>query len=411
MTILERGEKTAKKVVFFAFLFAFLKGTIAFISGSVVLLSDTLHSIGDVFEMFFVWLGFKISQRKPTERFPYGFYKVENIVSFLISFLILYAGFEIAKESYLRIFTAYELKIPQIALGIAILDAICIFLLGQYQEKIGREINSQSLIISGREAKLHLFSSLIVMVGILSSFFKIPKVEGIAGILLSLLVFKIGVEGLKNSIFALMDVSPSEEIEEKVKNILASISQIEGFSDLRLRKSGPFIFGEVKIKVKKFLEAERIHEISDEIEKKIKEKIPQLDSFLIHPEPLERLEKIVIVPVKTKEDFNSQISDHFARASFFAILKVKKNEIKSLKFKENPFKEKEIRAGLAVTKYLLEEKPDVLITKEIGPISFHSLRNNLIEVYQAEDGNFQQVVDNFLKGKLIRLKQPTRKKE
>ena len=409
--ILKKGQVSAAKVTFAVLLFAILKGIFGFLSSSVALLSDALHSLADTFEGFFVWLGFKISQRKPTEKFPYGFYKAESIAAFFISFLIIWAGFEILKESFRRVFIFQPLKIPQIAAIIAVLDAIFLFLLGKYALKIGKEINSQSLINQGKELKLHIISSSIVIVGIFSSFLGIPRIEGIVGILLSLLVFKVGIESLKDSIFALMDVSPSKEIEEKIKEILKSFPNVEGFSNLKLRKSGPFIFGEVKIKVKKFLKIERIHEVSDEIEKKIKGKIPQIDSFLIYPEPLEKLEKTVIVPVKEKNDFSSQIDDHFARAEFFAILKIRKNEIKSLKFIENPFKEKEIRTGLATSKYLLKEKPDVLITKEIGPISFHTLRDNLIRVYKAVDGNLRQIVDNFLKDKLIRLKQPTRKKE
>lgn len=409
--ILKTGEKTAKKVAVIVFLFATAKVLAGFFSGSVALLSDAIHSIGDVVEILFIWLGFKISQRKPTEKFPYGFYKVENIIALIVSFLILYAGFEIAKESYQRMFTFYDLKIPQIAIMVATLDAICIYFLGKYEEKIGQKINSQSLIAAGRESKLHIISSSMVVVAIFSSYFGISRVEGIVGILLSLFIFKVGIESAKDSIYSLIDVSPSKAVEKKVKNILKSIPQVKGFSDLRLRKSGPFIFGEVKIRVKKFLEIKRVHEIADEIEEKVKTQVPQLDSFLIHAEPFKKLEQKIIIPVKEKKEFSSQIDEYFGRAEFFAILKIKKDKITSLEFKENPFKEKEIRAGLAVTRYLLEEKPDVLITKEIGPISFHTLRDNLVEVYKTERGEINQIIRDFLENKLTKLKAPSRKKE
>ena len=409
--ILQKGKNAAKKVALAVAFFAIIKGLVGFISGSIALLSDAFHSIGDLFEIFFVWLGFKISERKPTEKFPYGFYKAENIVALIVSALILYVGFEIARESYQKIFTTYSLKIPYIALVVAILDAIAIYFLGKYEERVGKEINSQSLIADGKESKLHIFSSSLVVLGIAFSHFGITRVEGIVGILISLFVFKVGLESLKDAVYSLMDVSPSLEVEEKIKNVLNSISQVEDFSDLRLRKSGPFIFGEVKVRVKKFLEVQRAHEISDKIEKKIKDKIPQLDSFSIHIEPVEKLKKKIIIPIKEKKGLESLIDKRFGRADFFAILRTKRDKIEKLEFKENPFKRKKIRVGLSIARFLLKESPDVLITKEIGPISLYTLRDNLVSVYKTEKGTIKQIMDNFFKKGLIKLEKPTKKKE
>ena len=409
--ILKIGENTAKNVSIIVFLLAGLKALVGFISGSIVLLSDALHSVADAFEILFIWLGFKISQRKPTEKFPYGFYKAESISALVVSLLILFAGYQIAQESYERIFSSYDLKLPQIAIAVAILDAILMYLLGRYELKIGKKINSQSLIADGKESKLHIISSSLVVLGILSSYFGFLGIEGIAGLLLSLFIFKIGIESTRDSVFSLMDVSPSKEIEKEIKTILESVESVKDFSGLRLRKSGPFIFGEVSIKIKKFVAVERAHEISDKIEKDVKAKVPQIDSFTIHMEPFSPFEQKIIIPVKEKNNLDSQIDERFARAEFFAILSVKKDRIESFEFKENIFKEKEIRVGLAVAKYLLEEKPDVLIARQIGPISFHTLRDNLIEVYKAEQGTIKQIMEEFLENKLTKLEKPTKEKE
>jgi cation diffusion facilitator family transporter len=409
--ILKIGENAARNVSIIVFLLAGLKALVGFISGSIVLLSDALHSLADAFEILFVWLGFKVSQRKPTEKFNYGFYKAESISALVVSFLILFAGYQIAQKSYEMIFSSYDLKLPQIAVAVTILDAILMYLLGRYELKIGKKINSQSLIADGRESKLHIISSSLVVLGILSSYFGFLGIEGIAGLLLSLFIFKIGIESTRDSVFSLMDVSPSKEIEKEIKAILESVESVKDFSGLRLRKSGPFIFGEVNIKIKKFVAVERAHEITDKIEKKIKDTVSQIDSFAIHVEPFIPLEQKIIIPVREKNDLNSYIDKRFARTGLFAILRVKGDKIESLQFKENPFREKELRAGLAVTKYLLELEPDVLIIKQIGPISFHALRDNLIEVYKAEEGTIEDIIRDFSDNKLIKLDKPTKEKE
>ena len=409
--ILKIGENTAKNVSIIVFLLAGLKVLIGFISGSIVLLSDALHSVADAFEILFIWLGFKISQRKPTKKFHYGFYKAENISALVVSILILFAGYQIAQKSYEMIFSSYDLKLPQIAITAAILDAIIMYLLGRYELKIGKKINSQSLIADGRESKLHIISSSLVVLGILSSYFGFLGIEGIAGLLLSLFIFKIGIESTRDSVFSLMDVSPSKEIEKEIKAILESMESVKDFSGLRLRKSGPFIFGEVNVKIKKFVAVERAHEITDKIEKKIKDTVSQIDSFAIHVEPFIPLEQKIIIPAREKNNLDSHIDKRFARTELFAILRVKGDKIESLQFKENPFKDKELRAGLAVTKYLLELEPDVLIIRQIGPISFHALRDNLIEVYKVEEGTIKEIIRDFSNNKLIKLDKPTKEKD
>jgi len=408
--IFEKGQKTTMRVALATILFAVTKGVVGVLSGSVVLAADAIHSFADSFSTILAWFGLRIARKKPTEKFQYGYYKAENITALVISGLIFYAAFEIIRASWGKISATPKLTIPFVAIGVSILDAIVMFNLGSWEVKVGREINSQSLIADGSESRMHIFSSSVVLIGLLASYFNVPYIESIAGILISLFILQVGVKSAKDSLFALMDVSPSQEIEEKIKELLKSSSNLQSFENLKLRKSGPFIFGEVRAKIKKFVDVKRAYEIADEIEKKVKAKVPQMDSFLIYTEPAKKLEQKIIIPTKEKRGLDSQIDEYFARAKFFAILKIKKDKIESLEFEENPFREKEIRAGLAIVEYLLEEKLDVLITKEIGPISFHTLRDNLIEVYKTEKDTINQIIKDFLENKLIRLEEPTREK-
>lgn len=408
--IFEKGQKTTQKVAAATIFFAVAKGVAGVLAGSIVLVADSIHSFADSFSTILAWFGLKIAQKKPTEKFQYGYYKAENITALLISGLIFYAAFEIVKTSWEKIFTTPHLSIPFLAIGVSVLDALVMFNLGTWEVKIGKAINSQSLVADGSESRMHIFSSSLVLIGLVASYLNVPYIEGIAGVLISLFILQVGVKSAKDSLFALMDVSPSKEIEEKIKEILKSSSNLQSFENLKLRKSGPFIFGEVRAEIKKFINVERAHEIADEIEKKIKAKVPQMDSFLIHITPAKKLEQKIIIPTKEKKGLDSKISEHFARAKFFAILKIKKDKIESLEFEENPFKGKEIRAGLTTAKYLLEKKLDILITKEIGPISFHTLRDNLIEIYQVKAGILSEIIKNYFENKLIKLEEPTREK-
>lgn len=407
---LEKGEIVAKQAGLLVFVLAVAKAVIGFLSGSLVLISDAVHSASDLVSVFASWFGLKISQRKPDERFPYGYYKAENLATAVVSILILFAFWEIFAEGLGRLQTFSLIKLPLLALGISLLDALTLFIFGKYEIKIGKEINSRSLIAVGEENRTHLISSSAVFVGILAAYYQIPYVEGVVTIAISLLILKIGLSAGKDSVFALMDVSPSKEIEEKVVEAIESVPGIEEFFDLRLRKAGPFIFGETKVGIRKFVDVKRAHEIADNVEVKIKEKVPQIDSFTVHIEPFKSDFRHLVIPVKEKKGLSSPLIDHFGRAPYFLFVNLRQRKIKGYYFLQNPYKERPVRAGLATSKLIVNQRSDILITKEIGEISFHTLRDNLVDVYQAKGKTAQEVIDYFIKGELSQLQKATRKK-
>jgi cation diffusion facilitator family transporter len=407
---LKKGERTAGIATITLLLLALVEAVIGFLSGAVILIADALHNATDSLTNFASWFGLKISQKRPTEKFPYGYYKAESLTTLLVSGFILYAAFELLLEGYSKIFTLSEISMPFQAMFMALVSLIVSYLMAKYMKKVGKEINSQLLIANSQERATHVFSSIIIFAAILLIFYRIPYVEGIITIGFSLLIFKAGIFIVKDSIFALMDVSPSKDIEDEVKKIINSIAGVEDFKNLRLRKSGPFVFGEVTVKIRKHVNVERAHEIADSIENKIKKEVGEIDSFTIHVEPYESEELKLAIPVEISKGLNSEVSEHFGRANYFIFITVNKKEEKigSFYIKNNPYKEKSAKAGYFAADFIVKEKIDVLITKEIGGISFHTLRDNLVDIYKAKGKNVKEVVNNFIKDKLELLTEPTK---
>jgi divalent metal cation (Fe/Co/Zn/Cd) transporter len=93
-------EWRRKWVVFFSAIESLVESGIklgaALITGSIGLLADAIHSAADVAGSFMVWIGVRLATRK-FKRFPYGFYKIENLLALFIGFAILYGAYEIFK--------------------------------------------------------------------------------------------------------------------------------------------------------------------------------------------------------------------------------------------------------------------------------------------------------------------------
>ncbi len=85
-------------------------------------------------------------------------------------------------------------------------------------------------------------------------------------------------------------------------------------------------------------------------------------------------------------------------------------KIKSHYFKENEYKKKKVRAGLFfIQNIILKERVDGVITRQIGAISFHTLRDDLIDIYLAKKDTVEKNIDDFINDKLKRLTKPTKK--
>ncbi len=408
--VLKKGENAVVYSAITSLILTAIKLVGGILSNSAVLISDSLDSISDMISMVASWIGFKIAQRKPSKRFPYGYYKAESIASLFASLLILYGSYELVVMGYKRILSPISVM-SALSVVSAVVSSIISFSLSFYLNKVGKETNSQLLISTSKERMSDGFKSIVVLVAIVSSGFGIPYIEGITTIAISIMVLLFGLSSLKDSVLALMDINPDPSVEEKIESILSSYKDVKESGEIRLRKSGPFLFGEATIKVRRGIDVDRAHDISTSIEKEINKVLPQVNSFMIHIEPFLPNNYVVAVPVDTKNGANSLISDHFGRSKFFAICTVVDNNLKSTRIYSNPFFGKKIRAGLSVAKFVLSKKADIVITKEIGEISFNALKSNLVEVYLTDSNYVKDAIAMLTQGKLEKVENPTKSKD
>lgn len=408
ITQLKKGEKVARTALILEGFLAGSKAVAGYFSGSLLLLSDAVHSASDLMPIFASWLGLKIAQKEPDERFPYGYYKAENIASAVVSLLVFYAGFKVITSGITNLGQVSAVKIPFIAMAVSLADAVILFFFGNYEIKVAEEINSKSLMTMGKENRTHIFTSSTVFIGIFSSYLGIPYLEGIFTIGISFLIFEIAISSGKDALLALMDIGPSREVEQKIAEAVAAVPGIEEYYDLRLRRSGPFIFGETKVGIRKSVDVKRSHEISKAVQTAVKQKVPSVDSFTVHVEPYKTEYQHLVIPVKDKKNLDSKIAPKFGRAPYFLFINLKGKKIKSHYILENKHQDKKVRAGLAVAKMIVQKKSTAAVTKQMGEITFHFLRDNLFDIYQTEADTVKNAIEKFKGEELELLIKPTK---
>jgi cation diffusion facilitator family transporter len=235
---LKLGVKTSRNATLALVFLAFLKGTVGFYSGSTVLFADAVHTSLDIFATLAVWVGLKISLRSSGKNFPYGYYKAENIVALFVSLLILLSGVELLREGFTGVKVTSELEFQVLTLATAAFSVLALYTLSIYKRNVGTRINSQALIADAAHSYVDVFSSMVVVVSVIGSMFGISGLDSLGVIVISLLIFKMGIENAKDAVLILMDAWLDEEASERIKKNICEFPGVISLEDLKLRKSG-----------------------------------------------------------------------------------------------------------------------------------------------------------------------------
>ena len=394
--VLKKGEKVSRNASITSALLSAVKGVTGWYTGSVALMADAVNSFSDIFASLAVYFGLKFSQKEATKKFPYGYYKAETLASLIVSAVIILAGVEILLESVRSFFNPQEITMASYALAVVLVSAFIYVLLARLKVKVGKEIGSPALISDGKHSLVDTASSGLVFCGIFFSYAGYPWLESIAGVAVSLLVMKMGVELGRYAILVLLDACIKPELLEKSREIAETVSGVEGVHSVKLRRSGPFAFGEMHIETKGTLTVNEAHTISERVEKKIKEEIPEIDSIAVHIEPREGPLKVsrVAVPVKENNKFQSTLSSHVGKAPLFFIGTVEEGEITAWEIVENPAALLEKKRGVKAAEFLAEKNTDILVTEEIGKGSHYTLEAEQIKVKKPEGKTLKDIVLN-----------------
>ncbi len=397
MAQIDRDKKAALVSILVTAFLVIIKYSVGILSGSIALIADAIHSFTDVVSSIGVFIGLKISSRKPTETFPYGFYKAENIVSLFLALAIFYAGYEIVLTSVEKFEEVVLTNVPA-AILVAVASLVLTLLLSSYKLKVGRELNSPSMTADGKHTRADVYASAVVLLGILGNYLGFYSLDQIAGILISVFIFKSGYGILKDSIKVLLDASIDYESLHRIREIASEVHGVRKIHSLKARGSGKFIFVELEIETN-LRDLERAHLLSDKIEENIKSELKNVDKVIIHIEPVEKEFIRYAVPCTENDGKRSKVSRHFGEAGYFCIfdIKTEDKDLTDMRFIKNPFVALEKRKGLKVAELLVPHKIDKLITKEsiAKKSAFYVLEDACVEFEVTDVDTLGEIIEKL----------------
>jgi cation diffusion facilitator family transporter len=358
------------------------------ISGSLALEADAIHSFVDVLASVALILGIRLSSRK-SRSFPYGLYKVENIVSVVIAFLVFFTAFEIAAEAVSGTGAGLT-STGWVILPVAALVSVP-YLLGTYEVRVGKACNSPSLIADGKQHRVDVLSTSVVFFALIAQYFGVPF-DNVAAIIVAGFIAWSGWGILKDSMRTLLDASIDHETRDTIRSVILADPLVKSIRELSGRNSGRFIFVEATV-VMHETDLANAHLARERIQAKIRELVPNVERMIINCEPEERSHLRYVVPLS---DSSGTISAHFGEASCFALLDISVSEPAVLKKEivSNPAKERERQKGIRAAEYLLSFKPDVVFSKKslAGKSAEYVFESARVEIRRTDETSLDQLV-------------------
>lgn len=260
-------------------------------SGAIV--ADAIHSLSDLATDLVV-LGFARISTKPNDaNHNYGHGKYETLATILISLALLAVGVGILLSSIQNIRSVLAGEIlPRpgaIAMIAAVLSIVAKEILYRYTVLVGRRINSPSVIANAWHHRSDALSSVGTLLGVGCAYFLGDKwriADPIAALIVALFIFKVAYEMIRDGLGELLEQALPAQTEQEIREIITSSPEIKEPHNLRTRRIGSVIAIDVHIRVNPEMTVCHSHQLTIDIEHKLKQRFGDNTLVNIHVEPI-----------------------------------------------------------------------------------------------------------------------------
>jgi len=284
-------EKEKKKVALLSIIAAVFLTTLKFIfgiiTGSLGLLSEALHSCLDLVASIVTFFSVRVSDRPADNNHHFGHGKVENLSALIQTVLLLITCGWIIYEAISRLITKnVEIKITVWSYLVVITSIIVDISRSRALNRVAKKYNSQALEADALHFSTDIWSSSVVLLGLICAHFGFFFADSIAALAVAVIILFVCYRLGKKSIDILLDKAPTGS-NEKIIDILSNHSKIKEFHNLKIRTAGADTFVSFNIHVESNMDFLEVHHFCDHLEKEIQQLIPRCE-VNVHAEPQEK---------------------------------------------------------------------------------------------------------------------------
>ncbi|KAK3151598.1 hypothetical protein QOZ80_3AG0247910 [Eleusine coracana subsp. coracana] len=287
------------------------KAVTGYLSGSTAIIADAAHSLSDIVLSGVALVSYKAAKAPRDKEHPYGHGKFESLGALGISSMLLVTSGGIAWHAFEVLqgvmssapdiigttlhahhnhggnghHHGIDLEHPVLALSMTTL-AICVKEgLFWITKKAGEKEGSGLMKANAWHHRADAISSAVALVGVGGSILGLPLLDPLAGLIVSGMILKAGLQTGYESILELVDAAVDPSLLKPIKETILKVDGVKGCHRLRGRKAGTSLYLDVHIEVYPFLSVSAAHDIGETVRHQIQKAHNQVAEVFIHIDP------------------------------------------------------------------------------------------------------------------------------
>lgn len=290
-----------------------IKLTIGLLAGSVSIMADAFNNLTDIGSSVVTLIGFRMSEKPADKEHPFGHGRFEYMSAMLVAIIILLVGFELFKSSIDKIINPTELNIEIYTIILLLISVIIKLWMFLFNKKLGKSINSTSLIATAQDSINDSIATSAVLVSIVvCSIFGI-NIDPYIGLLVAAFICYSGIMTIKETLDPLLGMPPEKETIDSIVSIVLKNESFVGIHDLIVHNYGPGrSFASLHVEVPADADIVACHEVIDACEKELHNTLGI--EVVIHMDPIatndENIKKIKESVKKAVLEYDSLLSIH-----------------------------------------------------------------------------------------------------
>lgn len=253
---------------------------------SAALIADGVHSLSDLASDLLVITAIKLGAREADFDHPYGHRRYETIATVALGVGLMIVAGGIAYDALERVRQPERLLMPEFeAMAIAALSVLTNEWLYQYTKRIAKQTRSKLLLANAWHHRSDAVSSIVVIIGVAGVWVGYEFADAIAAAIVALMIAKIGLSLVIQSVKELVDTSLPESLIREIRRVIKTTPGVRGIHLLRTRQMGEDAYIDAHIVVDARISVSEGHMIGDAVRQNLKTEFDDVVDVLVHVDP------------------------------------------------------------------------------------------------------------------------------
>ncbi len=259
---------------------------------SAAMLSDSLHTLSDVFATIVAFFGVTLAKKEADREHPYGHERMECVASLILSVILFATGSGIGWKCLCAILDGSykEMDIPGLLPVVAAIVSVLVkegmFWYTMYYAK---KLKSGAFKADAWHHRSDALSSVGALAGIIGARHGFPVLDQMAGIVICIMILKVAVSIFRDAVEKMLDTSCDEEFEKGLEAYVRKFAdengEETGMDFLRTRKFGERIYVEMEISLNGDMSLIEAHDIAEKLHDGLENDFPDIKHVMIHVNP------------------------------------------------------------------------------------------------------------------------------